>query len=184
MELYDRGQLSSPLLATDYDHLMQNLASGFDFNFNTFQRGWYFSEICEHPDLYLQKATETAASLRRLQASQSILIVLITNSLPEYAAAVLDYVLGADWRSYFDFVIHQATKPRFWTEENPFTELTYQRAEPFIWPGPLHTKIGPGSVKAHGQFMGGNAKELELALREVETRALAYLLFTYFLKLR
>lgn len=166
MELFDQGLLPAAL-ATDYNRLMNDVASCFEFNFNSFERGWYFPEICAHPELYLQKGTETATSLLQLRASRPILLVLVTNSLPEYATAVLAYVLGPEWPNFFDFVIHQAMKPRFWTEATPFTELTYERAEPFDWPGPMHTKIGPAPVTARKQFMGGNVKDLELALREV-----------------
>jgi HAD superfamily 5'-nucleotidase-like hydrolase len=43
-------------------------------------------------------------------------LFLVTNSDPEYAARVLDHVLGSGWQELFDLVLTDAGKPRFFED--------------------------------------------------------------------
>jgi HAD superfamily 5'-nucleotidase-like hydrolase len=77
---------------------------------------------------YLLKDPLLAVALDKLRYHGKKLFIL-TNSEPDYTDAVMDYLLPAgwngyrDWTDYFDLVVAQSGKPRFFLEGAPFEEL-------------------------------------------------------------
>jgi 5'-nucleotidase len=78
---------------------------------------------------YIVRDPDLALSLHKLRSSGKRLFIL-TNSAWDYTEAVMNYLLeGAlpaysDWRSFFDIVIVSARKPSFFTDRDPFYELS------------------------------------------------------------
>jgi HAD superfamily 5'-nucleotidase-like hydrolase len=68
-------------------------------------------------------------------------LFVVTNSEPDYAAAVLDLALGDAWPSLFERVVTNARKPRF-----------------------FHERAVPGRPAPRGMIEGGSAVEVERAL--------------------
>ncbi|CAL4120763.1 unnamed protein product, partial [Meganyctiphanes norvegica] len=48
---------------------------------------------------------------------------LISGSSIDYASHIAAYVLGEDWRDYFDTVVCTSKKPAFWYQNKPFKYL-------------------------------------------------------------
>ena len=48
---------------------------------------------------------------------------LLTNSGFEYTNSILTYLLGENYKEYFDHIIVDAGKPTFFTGENTFREV-------------------------------------------------------------
>jgi hypothetical protein len=77
---------------------------------------------------YFVRDPELAATLHKLRSSGKRLF-LLTNSLWDYTAHVMRYLLdGAltaypSWRSYFDIIVVGSQKPAFFTERSPFHEI-------------------------------------------------------------
>ena len=86
---------------------------------------------------YVSPVSGARAGLERWKESGKRLFVL-TNSDQNYAARVLDHVLGAGWNDLFDLVLTDAGKPRF------FADLRYRWVNGFdfssgIFHGPVPT---------------------------------------------
>lgn len=60
--------------------------------------------------------------LRNLRRSGKITF-LLTNSGYEYTHHVLTYLLGQQYRDFFDYIIVDAGKPSFFTGDNTFREV-------------------------------------------------------------
>jgi HAD superfamily 5'-nucleotidase-like hydrolase len=104
------------------------------------------------PDLALSE------TLHKLRSSGKRLF-LLTNSAWDYTNPVMSYlldgVLGAypSWRNYFDVVVVNAEKPRFFTERAPFVALDAEgKPDGTVVEGPLLR----GRI-----YSGGNVVELE-----------------------
>jgi 5'-nucleotidase len=111
---------------------------------------------------YIERDPGLAEALHRFRSSGKRLFVL-TNSDWTYTNPVMSYLLdGAlpaypSWRNFFDVVVVSATKPAFFTEERPFTEID-AGGEPM-------PKMHDGPFARGRVYAGGNVKEFEERLR-------------------
>ena len=78
---------------------------------------------------YVSPVSGARAGLERWKESGKRLFVL-TNSDQNYAARVLDHVLGAGWNDLFDLVLTDAGKPRFFAERAASHVEAHLRVEP------------------------------------------------------
>ncbi|MAW60504.1 MAG: hypothetical protein CMJ94_06685 [Planctomycetes bacterium] len=84
-------------------------------------------------------------------------IFLLTNSEPEYASVLLEYLFQetgrgyTGWESFFDWMIVAARKPGFFTEGRPFVEVA--------------TGKETTRPKRNVVYSGGNQSDLQTALR-------------------
>jgi HAD superfamily 5'-nucleotidase-like hydrolase len=108
---------------------------------------------------YLVKDPELAPTLHKLRSSGKRLF-LLTNSLWDYTAAVMAWLLdGAlpaypSWRSYFDVIVVGAAKPSFFTERTPFQELDPQT-------GRKLREFKDGQLQRGRVYHAGNLQDFE-----------------------
>ncbi|MEW5853463.1 MAG: HAD-IG family 5'-nucleotidase [Myxococcota bacterium] len=108
---------------------------------------------------YILKDPELPLTLHKLRSSGKKLY-LITNSLWDYTSHVMSFLLEAglheypSWRQFFDVVVVGSSKPRFFTEQNPFLEVDVVTGLPR--PNHLPERFERGHV-----YQGGNIHEFE-----------------------
>eukprot|EP00092_Neocalanus_flemingeri_P070785 GFUD01086912.1.p1 GENE.GFUD01086912.1~~GFUD01086912.1.p1 ORF type:complete len:506 (+),score=165.74 GFUD01086912.1:97-1614(+) len=107
----------------------------------------FHSETRSNPNLYLHRDPELIPCLERLvQASKKVF--LITNSPFETVDAGMSFMVGKEWREYFDVIIVQAGKPHFFTNNaKPFREVDIER-KIFLWD--KVAKLEKGKIYAGG----------------------------------
>jgi HAD superfamily 5'-nucleotidase-like hydrolase len=116
--------------------------------------------VAEEPGRFIEKDPDLARTLHQLRSAGKKLFVL-TNSLYDYTAVVMRYLLDdalesyPDWTAYFDWVIVGAAKPAFFTESAPFQEL--DRAGNLI--GGKKAQVQRGKI-----YHGGNQQGLQESL--------------------
>lgn len=84
--------------------------------------GGFFPEIKANPGKYIYEASEKMKRWLR-SINDHTFTFLISGSSIDYASMIAHYVLGPDWRDYFDMIICTAKKPGFFTGDRPFREL-------------------------------------------------------------
>ena len=108
----------------------------------------FHSEIRLNPHLYLHKDPQLEAFLRRLCMGNKK-VFLITNSPFETVDVGMKYLVGDEWREYFDVVVVQAGKPHFFTNNaKPFREYDPQR-KVFLWDKVYHLRKGTAPQLMH-----------------------------------
>ncbi|XP_042861685.1 5'-nucleotidase domain-containing protein 2-like isoform X2 [Penaeus japonicus] len=102
---------------------------------------------------YLIKDPDLVTFFQRLKESNKE-IFIITNSPFYFVNAGLSYLLGENWRDYFDVVVASAKKPAFFTDSmRPFRELN-EEIHTQTW-GPV-TQLEKGKI-----YLEGNLKRLQ-----------------------
>jgi len=87
----------------------------------------FHSETRANPHLFMHRDPKLVPLFERLQQSGKK-IFLITNSPFETVDAGMKYMMGPQWRDYFDVVVVQAGKPHFFMNlSQPFRELDVDR---------------------------------------------------------
>ncbi|OCT67287.1 hypothetical protein XELAEV_18038572mg [Xenopus laevis] len=106
----------------DYDpiHLYKDVTDAIrDVHIKGFMYKWIMQDL----EKYILRGDETYAVLHRL-ASQGKKLFLITNSPFSFVDKGMKYMVGKDWRDFFDVVIVQADKPHFFNDcIKPFRQL-------------------------------------------------------------
>ncbi|MCJ8734975.1 hypothetical protein PDJAM_G00241490 [Pangasius djambal] len=86
-------------------------------------KGYMYRWIMQDLEKYILRGDETYAVLHRL-ASHGKKLFLITNSPFSFVDKGMKYMVGKDWRDFFDVVIVQADKPHFFNDcVKPFRRL-------------------------------------------------------------
>uniref|UniRef100_A0AAY4DEJ2 5'-nucleotidase domain-containing protein 2 n=1 Tax=Denticeps clupeoides TaxID=299321 RepID=A0AAY4DEJ2_9TELE len=86
-------------------------------------KGYMYKWIMQDLEKYILRGDETYAVLDRL-ASHGKKLFLITNSPFSFVDKGMKYMVGKDWREFFDVVIVQADKPHFFNDcVKPFRRL-------------------------------------------------------------
>uniref|UniRef100_A0A4W4FJE1 5'-nucleotidase domain containing 2 n=1 Tax=Electrophorus electricus TaxID=8005 RepID=A0A4W4FJE1_ELEEL len=86
-------------------------------------KGYMYKWIMQDLEKYILRGDETYAVLHRL-ASNGKKLFLITNSPFSFVDKGMKYMVGKDWRDFFDVVIVQADKPHFFNDcMKPFRRL-------------------------------------------------------------
>uniref|UniRef100_A0A3B4E529 5'-nucleotidase domain containing 2 n=1 Tax=Pygocentrus nattereri TaxID=42514 RepID=A0A3B4E529_PYGNA len=86
-------------------------------------KGYMYKWIMQDLEKYILRGDETYAVLHRL-ASHGKKLFLITNSPFSFVDKGMKYMVGKDWRDFFDVVIVQADKPHFFNDcVKPFRRL-------------------------------------------------------------
>ncbi|CAF3080413.1 unnamed protein product [Rotaria socialis] len=100
-----------------YNFFLIDLLSGFEYLFNDFQRGNYFSSIRENPNKFIYKRLDVRQWLEKLKKSNKKLF-LATNSRFDYTNLLASYAFGDDWPNLFDLIIVDCKKPSFFNDLN------------------------------------------------------------------
>ncbi|XP_053328740.1 5'-nucleotidase domain-containing protein 2 [Spea bombifrons] len=98
----------------DYDpvHLYKDVTDAIrDVHVKGFMYKWIMQDL----EKYILRGDETYAVLHRL-ASHGKKLFLITNSPFSFVDKGMKYMVGKDWRDFFDVVIVQADKPHFFND--------------------------------------------------------------------
>ncbi|XP_045584241.1 5'-nucleotidase domain-containing protein 1 [Procambarus clarkii] len=82
-------------------------------------QGGFFPRIKNNPEKYIYEASDKLKKWLK-SINEHTFTFLITGSSVDYASHCARYVLGPDWRDYFDTVIFTAKKPSFFSGEKPF----------------------------------------------------------------
>ncbi|XP_036389009.1 5'-nucleotidase domain-containing protein 2 isoform X2 [Megalops cyprinoides] len=86
-------------------------------------KGYMYKWIMQDVEKFILRGDETYAVLHRL-ASNGKKLFLITNSPFSFVDKGMRYMVGKDWRDFFDVVIVQADKPHFFNDcVKPFRRL-------------------------------------------------------------
>ncbi|MCL2314749.1 MAG: HAD-IG family 5'-nucleotidase [Proteobacteria bacterium] len=109
----------------DYAKLCSNIREAID----SIHRDGSLKEIIfQNMEHYIYKDKELGPTLHKLRSGGKKLF-LLTNSLHGYTQAVMSYLLDnaipeyPSWKNYFDFIITDACKPLFFSNNAPFEEI-------------------------------------------------------------
>lgn len=119
--------------------------------------GGFFPEMRHHPEKYIYEASDKLK--RWLKAiNEHTYTAIISGSSIDYASHIARYVLGPDWREYFDIMICTAKKPGFFTADRPFRTVVGADDGDEV---PAH------KLRIDGTYSGGNWRDLlDLIKRE------------------
>lgn len=117
--------------------------------------GGFFPEMKKQPECYMYETSEkTRKWLRAL--NEHTYTMLISGSSIDYASHISQYVLGPDWRDYFDMVVFTAKKPVFFTGNSPFREIDG------IDDG---DEVSPHNLDINGTYANGNWNDLATLIK-------------------
>jgi len=113
----------------NYSSHVQKIFEAMSYNFNRWDRGWYFKSIASQPEKYIITQPNVRKWLLELKEKHHRVLFLLTNSLPEYTHLLMRFSFGEDWFKLFDVVSVTAKKPHFFTECNEY----YRRLRRFMF---------------------------------------------------
>ncbi len=115
-------------------------------------------KVMATPSHYIKKDKHLCGALKRLISGGKSLF-LLTNSGWEYTDAIMGYLLNdtlpedfKSWRDFFDLVIVNGQKPKFFTSKNPFEEINISTGE---------SKVCDDTLKRGYIYAKGNAAKLQ-----------------------
>jgi len=157
----------------DYAKLFQDVRNSID---EAHRDGTIKNIIKSELASYIERDPDLPATLHKLRSAGKKLF-LLTNSEPPFTDKVMRYLLEGgpseykSWRGYFDVVVSEARKPRFFTEQQPFEEV-YEGAH-------VHNgQSGNGKTKPvteltrEKMYSGGCHTDLERMLEVASDRVL------------
>jgi HAD superfamily 5'-nucleotidase-like hydrolase len=115
--LYEKSSENEIDLEKKYSFFLAHLNNGFDYLFNDFNRGNYFSSIRENPNKFIYKRLDVRQWLEKLKKLNKKLF-LATNSRFDYTDLLTKYAFGDDWKNLFDLIIVDCKKPLFFSNPN------------------------------------------------------------------
>lgn len=134
----------------DYDKLFTDIRTAID---EAHRDDTLKSVIKNDLPAYIMKDLQLGETLHKFRSSGKKLF-LLTNSLYDYTASVMSYLLDGErkaypsWRNYFDIVMVGAGKPAFFNELRPFVLIDPVTGAP------------PGSGSGNGSSNGESIKHL------------------------
>ncbi len=145
-------QLESQGTEVDYGTLFADIRECADLSH---QDGSILDVVRSDLSAYVEPDPDLGVLLHKLRSAGKRLF-LLTNSGPDYTEAMMSYLLDdalgeyPTWRNYFDYVMTDARKPRFFTGKSPFVDHETGEETPRPSRGRLYT--------------GGNIADLDRTL--------------------
>ncbi|XP_022915081.1 5'-nucleotidase domain-containing protein 3 isoform X2 [Onthophagus taurus] len=106
---------------------------------------------------YLEANKNLRLFFDRLKAANKKLFV-VTNSPYKFVNRGMDFLVGPDWKTYFDVIIVQARKPRFFTDVSRPIRIYDERSGIHIWDRVIKLQKGviyyEGTVKQLQELTG------------------------------
>eukprot|EP00047_Mylnosiga_fluctuans_P004592 m.235431 g.235431 ORF g.235431 m.235431 type:complete len:517 (+) comp12826_c0_seq1:264-1814(+) len=137
-----------------YARIFKDFVAAFNFCFEpknfAANTGGFFPCLKENPSKYLYKMTPAMRTWVANLRSHGVRLFLLTNSQADFSSLLLTYSVGPEWRSLFDLVIVNGSKPDFFTKSNPFRAVS-----PDLSIGEPVTELELG-----GMYATGNHKDL------------------------
>ncbi|WP_201327170.1 HAD-IG family 5'-nucleotidase [Thermotomaculum hydrothermale] len=84
------------------------------------------SIIKEHPEKYIIKNSMLPLALNHFKKNGRKLFI-VTNSDYNYTTFVMEFLLGKNFRDFFDIIIYSSSKPDFFTKREPFKIISEGR---------------------------------------------------------
>ena len=116
IELFDKGNLKEVINCYKDIIIHINEAINFNFavqNFEDFSKsGYFFPEVYNHPELYLD-TTHNFEKLLIILKEKGKRLFFATNSNYSYSNFTLEKTLGKNYDKYFDLCFYKSCKPRF-----------------------------------------------------------------------
>ncbi|XP_058799257.1 5'-nucleotidase domain-containing protein 3 [Phymastichus coffea] len=109
--------------------------------------------VAEKVSDYLEQTKDLKKFFDRLQDANKKMF-LVTNSPFHFVDKGMRFLVGDDWKLYFDVVIVQARKPRFFTEESRPLRVYDEKNETQLWD--RVTKLEKGVI-----YLEGTVKQLQ-----------------------
>jgi len=148
-------ELDRPFAQVDYGRLFDDVRACID---EAHRDGSIKEIIMADIGRYIEHDPELATTLHMLRSAGKRLF-LLTNSEPQYTAAVMSHLLRGEgseyrsWRSYFDVIITSAMKPAFFMRDAPFEEVAV---------GPAQLQLRKVRELTRGRlYLGGSQAEFE-----------------------
>lgn len=143
------------------------------FNPEDFRRGQFgfFSALKANPNIYLYRlSSDFIIFLRRLRRA-GVAVMIITNSAPDFANFVLDFIFEQEWRSKFDAVIYNAKKPYFFH----LTGRPWYTVDPSS--GRQGVSIEPKNFKLPIDLCGGSMRDLKTIIKLIKGVAAHHMIY-------
>jgi len=116
------------------------------------KKGTFFPAIQKDPEKFIVPRPKVTRWLRELK-EKGIRIFLVTNSHVDFASHLMDTAFGSQWRDLFEIIIYYSQKGRgFFSKEPDFIEVDAKNC---------HESKRAVTPELGGEYIGGNAKELE-----------------------
>ncbi|KRT84904.1 hypothetical protein AMK59_809, partial [Oryctes borbonicus] len=109
--------------------------------------------VPENVEHYLEPNKNLRLFLERLRNANKKLFV-VTNSPYKFVNKGMDFLIGSDWKTFFDVIIVQARKPRFFTDKSRPIRIYDERSGSHIWD--RVTKLEKGVI-----YFEGTVKQLQ-----------------------
>lgn len=109
--------------------------------------------VPENVQHYLEPNKNLRLFLERLRNANKKLFV-VTNSPYKFVNKGMDFLIGSDWKTFFDVIIVQARKPRFFTDKSRPIRIYDERSGSHIWD--RVTKLEKGVI-----YFEGTVKQLQ-----------------------
>jgi HAD superfamily 5'-nucleotidase-like hydrolase len=164
--LYEKSSANEIDLEKKYSFFLVNLYDGFNYLFNDFNRGNYFSSIRQNPEKYIYKRLDIRQWLEKLTKLNKRLF-LATNSRFDYTDLLSTYAFGDDWKGLFDLIIVDCKKPSFFSNPNkrPFHRCIDENN---IIPTTVEEIIKDFNKKYIYSF--GNSEDLHLIMSQISNK--------------
>ncbi|KAF7994386.1 hypothetical protein HCN44_003858 [Aphidius gifuensis] len=111
------------------------------------------SMVCNNVHEYLEPNKDISNFLKRLIATGKKMF-LVTNSPFHFVDKGMKYLVGDEWKEYFDVVVVQARKPKFFTDESRPLRIYDEKQQTQLWD--RVTKLEKGVI-----YLEGTVKQLQ-----------------------
>ena len=120
-KLIDHFDKSSPKSqSSSYEWLYNDIRWAVDL---VHRDGTLKNIIRENPEKYINKNELLPLALNHFKKNERKLFI-VTNSDHKYTTFVLDFLLGKDFRDYFDVIVYSSSKPDFFAKSAPFKVIS------------------------------------------------------------
>ncbi|XP_076042473.1 5' nucleotidase A [Oratosquilla oratoria] len=152
-DMSDEGPLEEYDLWRDVHVAMCNMYRREHFRCN---QGGFFPEMKNNPEKYIYEASDKLKKWLR-SINEHTFTFLISGSSIDYASHIARYVLGEDWRDYFDMMVCTAKKPGFFTGDKPFLRLVGADDG---------EEVPPQKLRIDGTYANGNWRDLHALVKQ------------------
>jgi len=154
--LHEQGQEEGK---PTYEHVWIDIVCGLENMYTPSQfeenKGGFFPEMKRELAKYVKPVSQKIKDWLQSLRKDGRLVFFLTSSHFDFATFIMNHVYGPDWKSYFDINLFQARKPRFFTENKPFVEVT-----------DMSLGEEKKSLLQHGSYCFGNYEDLMAFFRK------------------
>ncbi|ESO84261.1 hypothetical protein LOTGIDRAFT_108569 [Lottia gigantea] len=120
IDIIDEKKMTYEEVWIDVMKALQNCYTFQGFKLDT---GGFFPALKKEPHKYLEKCSADVKKWLKSLKEGKKCVFLVTSSYVDFASFTSEYILGKDWREYFDICVFYARKPSFFSDKNPFLRI-------------------------------------------------------------